>query len=374
MKQDEYIGGNSVQYLQQYLNKFVDPKIFLVAKNRSYELSGAKNAFHRCLSARNVLHFSDFGEIPFLNFIQDGVKQFKHFSPDIVLAIGGGNVIDTAKLINYFAAQTVEPLSVINGSNEILHAGKPLIAVPTTSGAGSESTQFAVVYVENVKYSVFHNSILPNVAIVDHQFTHSLSPLQTAISGIDAFSQSIESYWSIQSTVESKHYAKKAIEVILKNLPGAVLSSNNENREAMAQAAHWAGKAINISKTTGPHALSYTMTSVFGIPHGQAVSLTLPNFFEFNCHTTVDTVADTRGIQYVTEIMNDLLQLFGCQTAGEGKHFLLNFMKNIGLRTNLNEVGITNNDIGMLIRSVNIQRLSNNPRKVSESDLFQLIL
>src|SRR5207248_4789041 len=126
------------------------------------------------------------------------------------------------------------------------------------------------------KYSVCHEFLLPDIAIVDPILTHKMSPRLTAITGMDALSQAIESYWSIHSTEESKGYAREAIRIIVDQLPKAVNEPTNDSRLAMARASHLAGKAINVTRTTAPHALSYALTSRFGVPHGQAVSLTLP--------------------------------------------------------------------------------------------------
>ncbi len=112
------------------------------------------------------------------------------------------------------------------------------------------------------------------MAIVDPALTRSLPPLVAAASGMDALSQAIESYWCVNSTDESKDFAREAIGRIVPHIREAVHAASDEPRLAVAQGAHLSGKAINITRTTAPHALSYALTSRFGVPHGQAVSLT----------------------------------------------------------------------------------------------------
>ena len=127
-------------------------------------------------------------------------------------AVGGGSVIDTAKMIKIFSANKGNPESYIRGEKEIEKSGPPMVAVPTTSGTGSESTHFAVVYIGKTKYSLAHKEhVLPEYAIVDPKFTYCLPKRITAETGIDALGQAIESYWAVGSTDESKGYAREAI-------------------------------------------------------------------------------------------------------------------------------------------------------------------
>lgn len=336
-------------------------------------MSGAEGILDALFVNTDVYRFSDFSENPKLEDIEPGIAAYRSFQPDLVIAIGGGSAIDTAKLINILAVQDGDAREIALGRHSIDRKGVQCIAVPTTAGAGSEATHFAVLYIDDVKYSLAHEFILPDVAVVDPQLTYTLGPRQTAVSGIDALCQAVESFWSIHSTEESKIYAKKAITGIIESLPRCVNSPDIYNREIMMSAAHDAGKAINISKTTASHALSYTMTSRYGVPHGQAVCLTLPEFFEFNFSTTENNIAEKRGIEYVQSIMNELLSLFHVSTAAEGKAFLKEFIGNIGLSVNLSQVGIGRADIPQLVQTVNIDRLQNNPRTIMERDITMIL-
>ena len=186
------------------------------------------------------------------------------------------------------------------------------------------------------------------MVILDPQFTESLPPSITAISGVDALCQAIESCWSINSTRQSKKYAKEAIAIILSNLKSAVKNPSHRNRLNMVKAANLAGKAINISKTTAPHALSYTLTSNFNVPHGQAVSVFLPPFLEYN-------------YQY-------------CKDIYKLKNKILELMMDIGLKITLSELGIhKKTDLKKILDNVDTERLINNPRKITKSDLKNII-
>ena len=190
----------------------------------------------------------------------------------------------------------------------------------------------------------------------------------TAVTGMDAFGQAIEAYWSVNSTVESRRYSEEAIRLILPNLKLAVNQPTPKARVAMMKAANLAGKAINIAQTTAPHALSYTLTSSFRIPHGHAVALTLGQAFEYNGAVTREDCNDGRGVDYVIEMMNNLILILGCRTATEVKNKIKELMCSIGLETNLFKLGVKEKDLPKIIDTVNLERLKNNPRSFPSTD------
>ena len=293
---------------------------------------------------------------------------------DIVIAVGGGSVIDTAKSINVLSNQEINPRHIIEGKEKIINKGKPLIAIPTTSGAGSEATHFAVVYMEKEKYSLAHEFILPQYSIVDPQLTFHLSSGITATSGIDAFSQAIESFWNVNANDESREYSEEAIKLILENIKSAVNESTEYSRENMSKAAHLAGKAINITKTTAPHAVSYAMTSYYGIPHGQAVCVTLAEFLEFNFNVTESDLMPGLILNEVSANHEKLLRILKCRDISEGKNLINELIKSIGLKTKLSKLNITSrDDLKIISESVNLERLKNNPRSVSKEDIGRIL-
>lgn len=374
MKQEEYFGEGETERLAEILKRIKSKKIFLVTGKNSYEKSGAKERLKNLRSDYEVIQFNDFNENPKLNDVGKGVSLIKSEKCDTVVAIGGGSVIDMAKLINIFSGNDVEICSYTGDKISITQKGKPLIALPTTSGAGSEATHFAVLYNENKKYSVAHKYILPDIVIIDPELTYKLNPEQTAISGIDALSQAIESHWSVNSTEESKRFSSASIQLITKNLTVAVNNPTKVSRHEMSRAANLSGKAINITKTTAAHALSYSMTSYFGIPHGQAVSISLGEFLKYNYELTDADVTDSRGAEYVKKSINEIANLLGCSGINEAAERINLLMKQTGLKTRLSELGISSEDsIKIIIDNVNTERLQNNPRKLTGSGLEAII-
>jgi alcohol dehydrogenase class IV len=373
--QHEYIGFGALKNLKNILSDYSLKKVFLVNDKTSYEACGAESALSEVLQSCETVTFSDFEPNPKVEDVKKGVQLFRAISCDAIIAVGGGSVIDMAKLINFFASNNIEPEQYLEGKEKQIKKGKLLIALPTTSGTGSEATHFAVLYVNNIKYSVAHCTVLPDIAIIDPQLTLSMPAIITASSGMDVLSQAIESYWNINSTNESKAYSKDAIKLTLENLKMAVLNPSDDSREAMAKAAHLAGKAINSTKTTAPHAVSYPLTSYFGIAHGHAVGLTLPSFLVYNSKVCDKDVLDSRGSDYVTETMNEILRLLGVDSADNGKAMLHNLMKEIGLETRLEPLGVrSENDIERIVENgFNPERVKNNPRKVTPEALHTIL-
>ena len=376
MNNTVYFGENSVADLKLHLEKFKEKKIFLVTGKKSYENCGAKLMFDELLVNHSYVRYSDFDVNPKIEDVIDGIKLFKRESCELTIAIGGGSVIDCAKLIN--------SLSHIDNENLILeyivkNKNTPkktfLYAVPTTAGAGSESTHFAVVYLGNKKYSFANQNLLPDKVFIFPKFTYSLSKYQFACSATDALCQSIESFWAVNSNLTSKKHAKLAIEIILKNLLDAIINEDNEARKHICQGANLAGKAINISKTTGPHAVSYPFTTHFNLPHGHAVSLSFPFFVKYNYGFNSEECNDIRGVEYVNETVEELCFIFGLEKVEELSIYLKNLFIQIGLNQSLIELGVNSEKkINQVIHDINYERANNNPRKINSSELKKYFL
>jgi alcohol dehydrogenase len=370
--QKEFFGKNSIEKLKEILEIETFSKIFLVTGKNSYSISGAKEKINYLLSKFEVIHFTDFENNPKLEDIKKGIKLFKENNCDLTITIGGGSPIDVAKSINILSVNKESPDEYIQSKKKLKVQGKKVIAIPTTAGSGSESTHFAVIYINKIKYSLSHESMLPNYSIVDPSLTLSLSKYQTACTGMDALSQAIESFWSTKSTEESREYSKEAIKLALESLEGATNSPTKENKENMAKASHLAGKAINISKTTACHSISYPITSHFNVPHGHAVALTLGEMLVLNSKVSDENIQDTRGIDYVKSIIEEINILLGTNSPEESKNKIKELIKNIGLKTKLSELKI--NDIELIIKGgFNPERVKNNPVKLREEELREIL-
>jgi alcohol dehydrogenase class IV len=374
MKQTEIFGEGRVRELLQLLKEMGAKRIFLVTGTSSYSRSGAEEALKSVVNEFQVKRFQVTSECPDLDFIKAGMKDLSQSNCDSIVAIGGGNVIDTAKAINILSFQSASPEACIESLSNITEKGLPLIAIPTTSGSGSEATHFAVVYSGNNKFSLASEHILPDAAIVDPELTYSLSSYQTALSGIDSFCQAVESTWASGSNVESKQFAEKAISLLMKNYIPAVNSPSVESRSNMSLASNLAGKAINISKTTAPHAVSYTMTRMFGIPHGQAVCITLGEFLKYNYEVSSSDCNDVRGDKFVKSSIEEIIRLTGAEDVIDNVKVIKEMISKSGLKTNLRDLGINSStQLEMIADNTNAERLANNPRKLSREALLEIL-
>ena len=371
---NELIVNSDVVAVDEILDHLSCKSVFLVADALAYESSGAKRSLDKVLASRRHAVFSDFRPNPDLGQLLLGLRSYATARPDVVLAVGGGTAIDLAKLIRFCAAQSADPRDLIMSPAANPRPGVPLIAVPTTAGTGSEATHFAVVYVDDRKHSLAHRYVRPDFAVVDASLTENLPPHLTAETGLDALCQAIESMWSTLSTDESLRDATEAVQLVWQHLAAAVNAPAGVDRLGMCRAAHLAGRAINVSKTTAPHAISYTLTSAFNVSHGRAVALTIGPLMAFNSKVTMDDCNDPRGSDYVRETIDRLTGLLGCRSADEADQRLQQFIASIGCPIRLAEVGVTTAEqLNLIVDRVNLDRMANNPRRLTNQCLRDLL-
>lgn len=309
-----------------------------------------------------------------LTAVEEVVEFCRRRKVDLVLAVGGGRILDLAKLV---ALGIPEKNSVRNHLDGEAFVVEPirLVAVPTTAGSGSQATHFAVVFNQRRKYSVAHPGILPVARIVDSELLASCPSRLKAVSGLDALCQAVESYWSVKSSSESRGYAEEAILLCRRSLSRSVLSNDAEALADMALAADLAGRAINLSFTTAAHACTYVLTTHYGVDHGHGVAILLARLVVLNgeAAATPERVEDPRGAHFVRERMERLQELFEVNNAFEFGNVLLELIEHCGLKTHLKELKV---DLDELLQQalplINVQRLKNNPITLDWSDIETL--
>ena len=237
-----------------FLAKWLEGKrdIVLVTGRSSYSACGAEALMSQCLAGRSVTHLKTVGE----NARAEDIEAKRRQVPqriDAFVAVGGGTVIDTAKLLRGLEGEL-----------------PPFLAVPTTAGTGAETTRFAVYYNHGKKMSADDVRYLPTDQLLIPEFTAAQTPYQRASTEFDAYAQAVESLWAVGATDESRTVARKALDLMV--------------RGEQMLGSYWAGRAIDISRTTAAHALSYYMTATYGIPHGHAVYMMFPYVCKANGH------------------------------------------------------------------------------------------
>ena len=289
-----------------------------------------------------------------------GCEQLRQSNSDIVIAVGGGRIIDVAKLIGTAALSTHNYESVIKGNEVITDKFLPLLVMPTTAGTGSEATSFSVVYLQEKKYSVVSEYLLPDYVIADSSLVQKMPDYLKACTIFDAFSQAIESFWSVDSTPSSRKNAKKSIVLINHNLQN-YLNNDKKTTKHMVNAAYLSGMAINESKTTLPHALSYFITSRYDIPHGHAVALTLGFVGKINA---------SLGDDKLKQVMQNIADMLNIDVINFDQYWR-DLMKISGLDVNLSKLGVKQQDLELIVDSVNVERLKNHPLNIDKKILLE---
>ena len=352
-----------IDKLSEILNESNIEKLFIVTGANSYKSLNFKDIIERLAIER--VYFTDFTPNPKYEQICKGIDLFKSEGCDAILAIGGGSPMDVAKCIK-LAVLADDGINAIIppmvNKNVVIDGNKiPFIAIPTTAGTGSESTHNAVMYYEGTKQTVTNDGILPYYAILEPSVLKTLPLYQKKCTMMDALCQGIESWWSVNSTDESKEYSKKAVELIIQNWEKYIFGNDDEAAVNIMLGANYSGRAINIAQTTAAHAMSYKITSLYGLPHGHAVAVCLPEIWEYMVHN-MDKCRDSRGKEYLDDIFRQISLSMGCNDVMDA----IGKFRNILLKCRINMDGKELNDeqLSLLANSVNPIRLKNNPVRI----------
>ena len=315
-KREPHVGNPAVTaFLGTWLAR--KKKLVLVTGRRSYVQCGAESFFLPFLRGKNVLHLETVGENARSEDVAAKQRLVADWGvPDAFVAVGGGTVIDTTKLLRGL---------------DRLH---PFLAVPTTAGTGAESTRFAVYYDQGKKKSADDVRYLPTDVVLLLDFLKTQSAYQRACTEFDAYAQAVESLWANGATNESRAYARRSLE-----LHEQSQAADGESRHAFQLlASYWAGRAIDLSRTTAAHALSYYMTSHYGVPHGHAVYMMFPYVCRANGHPEFNRVIEE-----------------------------LSTLREFAAEKSLDWDWL----VGELMANVNAQRLSNNPCPIHAEDFYE---
>ena len=312
----------------------------------------------------DVVEFTDFAPNPDIESAIAGADLCRRAGCDLIIACGGGSAMDVAKCIRLFREVDTSQDNFL----QKLQPGKmPLIVIPTTAGTGSEATHFAVVYRDEKKLSVSEQDNIPQAVLWDADVLCSLPLKQKRAAYFDAFCHAIESYWSVNASDESRIYAAEALRL----LAAAEKSYLDDKASTLADtlmmlAANYAGRAINISKTTAAHAMCYKLTSMLGLPHGQAAALCLDVLWPHMLK-----IARKNGFCDLQDNMEMIAAIWGEKDAAsfsEKFHGMLCSHELIPKWTMLDKEQV----IDALVKSVNIERLQNHPLKLGQTDFKTL--
>jgi phosphonate metabolism-associated iron-containing alcohol dehydrogenase len=357
-------GKNCLKEVANAAKSFKPSKVLLVTGRKSMKETGVTDRVIDYLKDYQVVIYDKVEPNPTVRIVEGGIQFLKDEECDLVIGLGGGSAIDTAKAISVLAKNPGPAEEYLSGERKILNRRLPLIAIPTTAGTGTEVTPAASITSEKSKrkISLTHEYVHPDVAIVDPVLTATMPKFVTATTGLDALSQCIEAYWSKNRTPISDIFALNGAKLIFENLTKAFdFPDDLEFRENMALASLFSGMAISIAKTTIVHSVSYPLTVHFNVTHGLACSLTLPSFIMYNSKVVEDRIleiAKTAGVKTVEDFVRKIEQL----------------ISNFELPRRLSEVGIKMEDIDIIVKEgFRPDRAGNNPREVTDEDLRRIL-
>lgn len=344
--------------LDLFWNQVKAKRIFLVCDD-SVLYMPIGQYFHK-LEKRTgitVIRFSEFRTNPTHDAVIKGIEAFQREQCDLIAAVGGGSAIDVAKCIRLHYGRN------INGNQQGVPSVK-FLAVPTTAGTGSEATRFAVIYYHGEKKSVEDRLCIPSAVLMDPSALLTLPEYQRKATMMDALCHGLESFWSVNSTEDSRKCSEESIHMILK-YKDSYLANEPEGNAGMLYAANIAGRAINIAKTTAGHAMCYKLTSMYGIAHGHAAALCVARLWPYMV-SHIDRCIDKRGRKYLENIFENIAEAMGCPGIYDAINKFAGIVKELELTApQLRHL----NELEMLKVSVNLERLKNNPVWLGENEI-----
>lgn len=361
---------NSIDDIEKFVSDKSFKKIFIICGRNSFFNSGAEKLIKNYLKTKDKIFFYKNSEIPIFEELVEIINNVRKFNPDLILAVGGGAVIDYAKIANVVNYLPDLKNLIINYNFPFKEKFTKLAVIPTTAGSGAEVTSNAVIYVDGIKHSFESELLLPDNFFLIPEFLISAPNKIKASAGFDAIAQALESLISKKSNDLSVEYASKALRVSVNSYISFLNNPNLKNATEMSIAANFAGKAISISKTTVPHATSYPFTSLYNISHGHAVSLFFEKFFKFN----YENIEKSQTSFNLKKRFDIIFNLFDVANINSFNMKISSLKKQAKLEDDLSKLNIDiKNSSEKIIQGINLLRLGNNPVKIDGNDIYKII-
>jgi alcohol dehydrogenase len=361
---------NSTDDIKNFVNDKSFKKIFILCGKKSFVTSGAKTFFNELLKNKETKLFYKNFEFPILEELIKIIEDIKSFKPNLILAIGGGAVIDYAKIANVVDQRNDLKDLIINYSYPFKNKYTKLAVIPTTAGSGAEVTSNAVIYVDGIKHSFESGLLIPDNFFLIPEFLISAPNKIKASAGFDAIAQAIESLVSKKSNLNSLEFAKNSLKISLNSYENFLKDPTIINATEMSIASNLAGKAINISKTTAPHAVSYPFTSLFNISHGHAVSLFFEKFLKYN-YLNLDKSKTSFDLKKRFGLIFDIFNVKNIESLSKK---ISKIKKEGSLTDNLQSLKIdVKKNSKNIMSGINLLRLGNNPVQIDEREIYKII-
>ncbi|CCX47190.1 l-1 2-propanediol oxidoreductase [Bacteroides sp. CAG:927] len=368
-----YFGPGARKELPEVLNRLGCKKVFVVTDKGLLKFGVAKMVTDVMDEAGIPYEiFSEVKPNPTVTNVKDGLKAFKESKANVIVAIGGGSAMDTAKGIGIVANNPeFGDIVSLEGCAPTKHKSVPIVALPTTAGTAAETTINYVIIDEDKqkKMVCVDPNDIPAVAIIDAELMYSLPKGLTAATGMDALTHAIEGYITKGAWEMSDMFELEAICMISKYLPVAVEEPTNADaRNGMAVAQYIAGMAFSNVGLGLVHGMAHPMGSLFDVPHGVANALLLPTIMEFNmpaCLNKYPEIAKAMGVD-VSGMTKEQASQAACDAVKD-------LAIKVGIPQHLSELGITAEDIPALAQqALEDVCTPGNPRDVTLDDIKAL--
>jgi len=313
-----------------------------------------------------------------LKTVNEIAKLYRKHKCDSIIALGGGSPMDTAKGVNIIISEQDDDLRKFMGADRLKAPQQPLIAIPTTSGTGSEVTLVAVINdVENkVKMPFTSNLLLPKIAVIDPRMTLSLPARITAATGMDALTHAVEAYTCLQKNPMSDAYATSAIKLVRENLLKVVEKGDDKKaRFAMANASTMAGIAFSNSMVGAVHAIGHACGAIAHVHHGNAMAILLPYVMKFNMDMLKNLYAElllpVAGEKVYTETKAENRAMKTIETI-----LLMNDSLNklCGMPVKLSKAGVKKEQFEQIAKTaMNDGAMLPNPKELNKIDIINIL-
>jgi alcohol dehydrogenase class IV len=359
-------GAGSVAQLPEVVASLGKKKVFIVT-DPGVAAAGVLAKVEAILASAGIesVSYTDIKPNPTTTLIDAAAKVGVTASADCIVALGGGSSLDSSKGIALVVANPAFSSAKFDYSITPDRPAVPIIAIPTTSGTGSETNNWGVIDdpIRQCKFYVGDASTTPVAAILDPELTIGLPPRPTAGTGIDALTHAIESLTSKGSTPVSAAYAHQAVKLISHALPIAVKDGTNvDARGDMLMGAHLAGLALTLSGLGLVHGIAHSVSAHVGAAHGEALATVLPEVMQFNSRAVSDVYAS---------VGNDMGVSANSETAIEAVRDLA---ESINIRNSLSHYGVKQEMVADIAKTVLADSVtSNNPIAPSESEVTGIL-
>lgn len=336
-------------------------KVFLVSSAGYNQATGTVDRLSGLIDGMPLQVFDEVEENPSIATVDRGAKLCRETDCDIVVALGGGSPLDAAKAIAMLQRNEGSVREYLDQARVCSVKGLPMIAIPTTSGTGSEVTPFSVIThpEKQSKPAIAPVQNFPDVALVDPELTLSMPSRVAASTGLDALCQGIEGFWSTRASDATRAFSFRGIVLAMRNLESACIDKDRVAVTNMALASNLVGIQMAMIGNTAIHPLSYPVTMDHHVAHGFACSLFLPPFLRFNAEMIRDMFADLLAVL-------DLKSVEALADRIEG------MMERLAAPCRLSDVGADASTIPSMVKRGIGKSTEWNPKKLAEADIIKV--